>query len=498
MKLSQALRISPGDVVAFVGGGGKTTAMFQLAHELAPRLRVLTTTTTRIFAAQINRSPAHVTFDPDQQTLADLLPQLDAAIAQHGQVLLIGQADAASGKAFGLPPNLIDALATSGHFDVILNEADGSRMRPLKAPAAHEPVIPDCTTLVVPTVGLDVLGQPLTDETVHRAGLVGQLSDTPLNQPVTASTITALVSHREGGLKGVAPQARIIPLLNKADFSRGVHEPGHITNDENSPHPNPLPEREGTLDWLPSPRGRGVGGEGNRLDTARTIAAQLLACERIDSVAIGAVQQTASPVKEVYSRIAAVILAAGGSTRFGSPKQLACWGDKTFIEQAVDTALAAEVSRVVVVLGAEIEQCRAVLGHRSVEIVVNPVWASGQSSSMQTGLAALPANSGGALFMLVDLPGVTPALLNQLIQRHRETLAPLIWPEFEGRRGNPVLFDRALFSELRQVRGDTGGKPVLQKYHNQAEQVRVTDEAVLRDYDRPEDLHLGGRLEIRD
>ncbi|NJN95002.1 MAG: hypothetical protein HC875_13305 [Anaerolineales bacterium] len=108
--------------------------MFQLAHELAPRLRVLTTTTTRIFAAQINRSPAHVSFDPDQQTLADLLPQLHAAIARYGQVLLIGQADTASGKAFGLPPDLIDTLAASGHFDVILNEADGSRMRPLKAP----------------------------------------------------------------------------------------------------------------------------------------------------------------------------------------------------------------------------------------------------------------------------------------------------------------------------------------------------------------------------
>jgi molybdenum cofactor cytidylyltransferase len=234
------------------------------------------------------------------------------------------------------------------------------------------------------------------------------------------------------------------------------------------------------------------------LDTARTIAAQLLACERIDSVAIGAVQQTASPVVEVHSRIAAVILAAGGSARFGSPKQLAPWGDKTFIEQTVDTALAAEVSRVVVVLGAEIEQCRAVLGHRPVEIVVNPAWASGQSSSMQAGLAALPANSGGTLFMLVDSPGVTSDLLNQLIKRYRETLAPLVWPEFEGRRGNPVLFDRALFPELQQVRGDTGGKPVLLKYQNEAERVRVTDEAVLRDFDRPEDLKRPGRLEIGD
>ncbi len=497
MKLSQALRISPGDVVAFVGGGGKTTAMFQLAHELAPRLRVLTTTTTRIFAAQINRSPARVTFDPKQQTLTDILPHLDAAIAQHGQVLLIGQADAASGKAFGLPPDLIDILAASGHFDVILNEADGSRMRPLKAPAAHEPVIPDCTTVVVPTVGLDVLGRPLNDETVHRAGLVSQLSDTPLGQAVTASTIAVLLSHLEGGLKSIPPQARVIPLLNKADFLESVHR-ADVINLENSPLPNPLPLGEGTFSSPPSPSGREAGGEGNRLNAARTIAAQLLACERVDSVVIGAMQQTASPVREVYSRIAAVILAAGGSTRFGSPKQLARWGEKTFIEQATDAALAAEVSRVVVVLGAEVEQCRAMLANRPVEIVINPAWAQGQSTSMQAGLAALPAHIGGALFMLVDLPGVTPTLLNQLIQRHRETLAPLVWPEFAGRRGNPVLFDRALFPELRQVRGDTGGKPVLLKYQNEAERVQVTDAAVLQDFDRPEDLRLKMRLEIGD
>jgi molybdenum cofactor cytidylyltransferase len=450
MNLSHALGITVGDVVAFVGGGGKTTAMFQLANELAPRLRVLTTTTTRIFAAQIKRSPAHVTFNPAQQSAADILPLLDAAIARHGQVLLIGQADAASGKAFGLPPEIIDALAASSHFDVILNEADGSRMRPLKAPAAHEPVIPTCTTLVVPVAGLDVLNQPLNDDTVHRAELVSQLSGTALGQPVTTSTVAALLCHPQGGLKHIPVQARVVPLLNKVD------------------------------------------GKVGRLEVAREIAGKLLACERVASVVMGAIQQAASPVIEVHSRVAAVILAAGGSTRFGSPKQLARWGDKTFIEQVVDSALASPARPVVVVLGAEVEQCRALLKSRSVEIVVNPAWAEGQSTSMQTGLAALPANVGSALFLLVDLPGVTPALLNWLIQRHRETLAPLVWPEFEGQRGNPVLFDRALFPELKQISGDTGGKPVLLKYQDQAERVVVGEAGVLQDFDRPEDLAAFG------
>lgn len=479
MNLSRALGITAGDVVAFVGGGGKTTAMFQLANELAPRLRVLTTTTTRIFAAQIKRSPAHVTFNSAQQTAADILPHLDAALAAHGQVLLIGQADPASGKAFGLPPEIIDALAASGRFDVILNEADGSRMRPLKAPAAHEPVIPAGTTLVVPVVGLDVLGQPLGDNTVHRAGLVSQLSGTAIGQPVTTGTVAALLCHPDGGLKHIPVQARVAPLLNKVDISRSGA--------------SPEVERisAGEEVWKTAHPQEGLGSReppAQRLAAAREIAGNLLACERVDSVVIGAVQQAASPVVEVHSRVAAVILAAGGSTRFGSPKQLARWGDKTFIEQVVDNALASGASPVVVVLGAEVEQCRALLRSRPVEIVLNPAWAEGQSTSLQAGLAALPANVGGALFLLVDLPGVTPALLNELIQRHRETLAPLIWPEFEGQRSNPVLFDRALFPELRHISGDTGGRPLLLKYKDQAERVRVMEAGVLQDFDRLEDL----------
>jgi molybdenum cofactor cytidylyltransferase len=448
MKLSRALRVNPGEVIALVGAGGKTTAMFLLANELAPRMRVLTTTTTRIFAAQTKHSPAHVTFDPKRQTAHDILSRLDRAIAAHGQVLLTGPREPESDKVFGLSPDVIDALAGSGHFDVIINEADGSRGRPLKAPAAHEPIIPGCTTLVIPIAGLDALARPLGDDTVHRAELISRLTGIAAGQPVTADAAAAVLCHPEGGLKNVPAQARVVPLLNKVDEKAGK----------------------------------------DSLKVARGIADKLLSCERVHSVVIGAVRWTEAPVVEVHSRIAAVILAAGGSTRFGSPKQLARWRGKTFIEQAVDTALASSARPVVVVLGAEAERCRAALGDRPVEVVVNEAWAQGQSTSMQAGLAALPANVGGVIFFLVDLPGTTPDLIDRLVQRCRETLAPLVWPEFEGRRGNPILFDRSLFTELRQVGGDIGGKPVVLRHKDRAERVIVGDKAVLQDFDRAEDL----------
>lgn len=451
MQLSRALRISAGDVVALVGGGGKTTALFRLAQELSQKkMRVLTTTTTRIFSAQIQRAPAHLKFNPTRQTVADILPQLNHLIDHHQHALLIGQADPESGKAFGIPPEVIDALAASGHFDVILNEADGSRMRPFKAPAEHEPVIPASTTLVVPVVGIDALGQPLHDDYIHRAERVSRLSGTPLNAPVTANTVAAVLSHAGGGLKNVPAQARVIPLLNKVANSAA-------------------------------------------LALARSIAAQTLQTgPQIEAVAIGAAQ-TSNPVSEVQGRTAAVLLAAGNSSRFGSPKQLARWGGQTFIERVVDAALNSQAEPVVVVLGAEIEQSRAALAGRPVNIIINPDWAKGQSASLKAGLAALPPNISSVVFLLVDLPGITPNIIDALIARHRQTLAPLVWPEFEGRRGNPVLFDRNLFAELAAVSGDTGGKPVLMAHQDNAERVAVTDEAIVQDIDRLQDLENLGK-----
>ena len=449
MRLSRALRIAPGDVLALTGGGGKTTAMFRLADELAnassPKIRVLTTTSTRIFAVQIKLAPAYVTFDPQHQVVGDILPQLDAAIDKHGQVLLIGQTDPQSGKAFGIPPKIVDILAATGHFDLIINEADGSRMRPFKAPADHEPVIPSCTTLVTPVVGLDVLGQPLSDETVHRANLVSKLSNTALGQPVTADMIVAVLCHRDGGLKNIPTQARIVPLLNK------VETPGDLA-------------------------------------VAQEPATRLLACDRIEAVAIGAVQSTDRPITAVINRTAAIILAAGGSSRFGSPKQLARWDQQTFLERAVDVALASQAKPVIVVLGAEIDQSQALLKDKGVELVINEDWANGQSSSMKAGLAALQPNVSSVVFQLVDLPGISPDTIDALIQRYRATLAPVVWPEFEGRRGNPVLFDCSLFPELMQVKGDTGGKPLLVTYQDQAERISVRDQGILFDIDWAEDL----------
>ena len=444
MRLSHALRIQRKDIIALVGGGGKTSAMFRLGDELAAHgWRVVTTTSTHIGADQITLAPHAIIqqiFEAHQLTDQPLT---------HPHTLLISEIDPATNKAIGLTPNVIDRIPTVLGVDVVINEADGARLLPFKAPADHEPVITSSTTLVVPVVGIDVVGRPLDATHVHRPERVAALTGAELGQTVTPELIAAVLAHPQGGLKGVPPHARAVVLVNKARTE------GEIT-------------------------------------TASHLADLLLNTPRIEAVAIGTVQKD-DPIRLVKSRVAAVVLAAGESRRFGRLKQLLAWDDgETLLARAVDVVLASQARPVVVVLGCQAEDCHAALGDRPVTVVVNPDWAQGQSTSLQAGLAALPENVGGALFHLADLPRVTPAVINALMARHAATLAPVVWPEYENRRGNPVLFDRATFPALRKVTGDVGGKSVLMAYARTgtAERVAVEEPGVLFDIDSPQDLQV--------
>ena len=211
------------EVVALVGGGGKSTAMFRLAREMVAKGgHAITTTTTRIFGAQIALSPVHV---PAAEATRE---RIAAALAAHGQVLVIGATEAASGKAEGVSLDLFTQLRAWFPDACLLNEADGSRMRPFKAPAAHEPVIPVETTLVVPVVGADVFGKTLDDDHVHRPELIAALSGAALGTPITPEIVARVLAHPDGGRKGVPAGARVIVVINKVE-SLPDRTPAHET-----------------------------------------------------------------------------------------------------------------------------------------------------------------------------------------------------------------------------------------------------------------------------
>ncbi|MCZ7546262.1 MAG: selenium cofactor biosynthesis protein YqeC [Anaerolineae bacterium] len=150
MKLRDALGIRRGEVVAFVGAGGKTSALFRLGHELAAEgWRVLATTTTRMAAEELRMASSTLALGANghDATVRDVWRQLN----RYGFVLTYNRVS--RGKVIGLAPNAVEWLIDRVNSDALLIEADGARRLPFKAPQPHEPVVPDGTTLMVPVAG---------------------------------------------------------------------------------------------------------------------------------------------------------------------------------------------------------------------------------------------------------------------------------------------------------------------------------------------------------
>jgi molybdenum cofactor cytidylyltransferase len=196
--------------------------------------------------------------------------------------------------------------------------------------------------------------------------------------------------------------------------------------------------------------------------------------------------------------IAAIVLAAGEATRMGQPKQLLNIHRQPMVRRVVESVCAAGLDQVVVITGAYAEEVGKALDGLPVEVVFNPAWRAGMSTSLQKGLRVLRPEIRAALVVLADQPALTSDLVKSLADRYRATEAPAVAPVSHGKRGNPVLFDRALFEELQAVEGDQGGRAVLARHAAQVEQVEVGDLGVLFDvdtlcdYEKAKKMGIGG------
>jgi molybdenum cofactor cytidylyltransferase len=371
-------------------------------------------------------------------------------------MLVTGPVD--GNRTTGLNDNLGSWLSTlcDYHNVPLLFEADGSRQRPLKAPADHEPVIPEFVKTVVVVAGLTGLGKPLTEKFVHRPEIFTRLSGLKMGETITSEVLVRVLTHSAGGLKNIPPHARRIVLLNQAD----------------------TPELQAQ---------------------GKTLAEKLLPVYH--SVIIASLKQ--SQIHAVYEPVAGIILAAGGSSRFGQPKPLLGWHGKPFVRAVAETALAAGLSPVVVVTGANAEQVESAVNDLPVIIVRNEDWQSGQSSSIRAGLANLtpphPAPGhpplpshvegrgevGAAIFLLADQPQTTPTVLHALTEEHALTWSPIVAPLVHGQRANPVLFDRVTFPDLMALNGDVGGRAIFSKVP--VNYLTWHDESLLSDVDTPEE-----------
>ncbi len=181
--------------------------------------------------------------------------------------------------------------------------------------------------------------------------------------------------------------------------------------------------------------------------------------------------------------VTAIVLAAGGSTRMGRPKQLLTVDGQPMVRRVAEAVCEAGLGQVVIVVGAHAESVSRALAGLPVDIVRNEAWAEGMSSSVRAGLRAVRPESQAALLVLADQPRLTPNVIRALVVRYQVTGAHIVAPFYRGQRGNPVLFDRALFAELLQVKGDQGGRLLLARHQEQLERVEIEDPAVLMDID---------------
>lgn len=160
----------------------------------------------------------------------------------------------------------------------------------------------------------------------------------------------------------------------------------------------------------------------------------------------------------------AVILAAGASTRMGTPKQLLELGGQPLLLRAVDAALASSAWPVVVVLGAQVEQIRPVLARRPVLIAENPAWPEGMAASIRAGVTTLrqfSRNLDAALIALCDQPAFSSDVIAQLVARQRATGRSIVAAHYAGRNGAPALFLREHFAALTALTGEEGARALL-------------------------------------
>jgi len=213
MRISDSLVLSPRDVVAIVGGGGKTTVMYRLARETAEDGGFAVATGTTLFTPP----PAHERPRIVVEQARDALLAAVAWDAPPGRWLIATAGHGTKGRLLPVEPDVPAALAAVTGVRLVVAEADGSRNRSFKAPGDHEPVIPDAATLVVAVAGMTALGRPLDDEHVHRPECVAALTGAALSSPVTLEIMATVLAHPEGGRKSVPAGCRYAVILNQVD-----------------------------------------------------------------------------------------------------------------------------------------------------------------------------------------------------------------------------------------------------------------------------------------
>lgn len=176
-------------------------------------------------------------------------------------------------------------------------------------------------------------------------------------------------------------------------------------------------------------------------------------------------------ISHTCESFAVIILAAGSSSRLGSPKQLLVYSGKTLLQTCIDNAKQINANPVILVLGANKKLIEDHTDTNGVIVTENGNWKSGIASSITVALSALYntfPDTDCIILMVCDQPFADSTILNKLLLKQKETGKPIVACKYEGTKGTPALFHRSLFHELAALKGDSGAKVILTKYENES------------------------------
>lgn len=431
LELLDGLEIKPTSCVAFVGAGGKTSAIFTLVKEFQERIFISTTTHFSIDQLSYSKNQWIVDSSENLKSIDFTLPGSHIFVSSKVE----------NERVKGASLEILDRLqrrTKSSHVPLLI-EADGARRLPLKTPAEHEPVIPGWVDTVVVCCGLSALGKPLTDEFVHRSDLAAELVKKNKGDLIEMQDLVTILTNENGGIKSIPENARRILILNQTDSLAD-------------------------------------------LDQVKKLISELL---KTYSVVILCSLKN-HKINFIYKRSSGVILAAGESRRFGRNKLKELWRGKPLVRHVAENALASNLFNTTVVVGHDHEAIMEILEDLNVDCIMNSDWQEGQGTSVKIAITKIKHKTDGVVFLLGDQPQINRALINKLLEEHARTLSPIIAPYYHKKRGNPVLFDKSLFDALVKISGDRGGKTLFDRFP--ITKLDWDNPNILLDIDFPEDL----------
>lgn len=185
--------------------------------------------------------------------------------------------------------------------------------------------------------------------------------------------------------------------------------------------------------------------------------------------------------------ISAILLAAGQSKRMGELKQLMPFGQSTIVEQAVDNLLGSAVNEVIVVVGYKAEDVIKAIAAKPIKLAINPDYEQGMSTSIIAGLNLVHGRVQGVMLALGDQPLVNSQTIDRLIEEFYNHDKGIAVPTYQGRRGHPIIFAIKYKEQMLKLRGDVGGRQIIEDHPGDVLEVAVNSESIVADFDTTDD-----------